>query len=118
MASFPSRNLNRKAVYWGSPTKDGFGGFTWDDPVEIDCRWVDSNEQIFTGNGDQIISKAKVTVNQDLDEQGILFLGEIADLTVAQKADPKTLSSTFPIKKFKKTPTINKPTRFFRKAFL
>lgn len=118
MASFPSRNLNQKAVYWGSPTKDGFGGLTWADPIEISCRWIDSNEQILVSNGDQIISRAKVTVNQDLDEQGMLHLGEIADLTAAQKANPKTLSSAFPIKKFDKVPTINKPIRFFRKAFL
>lgn len=118
MTSFPSRNLNQKAVYWGSPTPNGSGGFTWADPVEIDCRWVASNEQIFSGNGDQIISRARVTVNQDLDEQGVLFLGEIAELTIAQKANPKTLSSAFSIKKFDKVPTISKPIRFSRKAFL
>jgi hypothetical protein len=118
MVAFPIRNLNQKAVYWGSPTPNGFGGFTWDDPVEIDCRWEDSNRQITIAKGEQIISRAEVQVNQDLDGQGILYLGELNDLTVAQKADPTIISNAFSIKKFDKIPSLSKPVRYFRKAYL
>ena len=32
------------AVYWGNPQNDGYGGFTFDTPVEIKCRWEEKSE--------------------------------------------------------------------------
>jgi hypothetical protein len=117
MATFPNRNLTQTAVYWASPTSDGYGGFTWDTPVEIDCRWVNSTKLIRAANGEQIICMAEVQISQDLDENGMLYLGELGDLTIAQKADPMTVSGAYHIRRFDKVPTI-KGTDFFRKAFL
>jgi len=77
MATFPNRNLNQTAVYWASPMPDGYGGFTWDDPVEIDCRWEGSTKLIKRANGEQIACMAEVQINQDVEENGMLYLGDL-----------------------------------------
>ncbi len=117
MTTFPDRNLNQTAVYWASPATDGYGGFTWGTPIEIECRWVNKNVLVQKQNGDQLISQAMVQVNQDLDEQGMLYLGVLDDLTTAQKADPMTVIGAYAIQAFGKTPTM-KADKFFRKAVL
>jgi hypothetical protein len=117
MTAFPNNNLNQTAVYWGNPINDGYGTFTFDDPVEIACRWEDSNKLIRQSNGEQKLSMAEVQVSQDLDENGILFLGDLDDLTAAQEADPASISSAYVIMRFDKIPTL-KGTKFFRKAYL
>jgi hypothetical protein len=117
MAQFPERNLSQKAVYWGNPTPDGYGGFSYDDPVEIDCRWVNTNEVVVDAKGDEIVCHATVQVKQDLDEQGLLYLGELDDLDSAEEDNPRTVLGAYSIKRFDKIPTI-KGTRFYRRAYL
>jgi hypothetical protein len=118
MATFPDLDLNQTAVYWASPTPNGTGGFTWDTPVEIDCRWESSTELIRASNGEQIVSRAEVQVGQDLEENGMLYLGDLDDLSVAQKADPMTVSTAYQIRRFDKVPDIDDATVFYREAYL
>lgn len=115
--SFPDRNLNQTAVYWGTPVDDGDGGLTFADPVEIDCRWVDISEVITAASGEQIVSRAKVRVNQDLDERGMLYLGTLADLDSTQEGDPLSVDGAHEIRRFDKIPTI-KANAYSRKAWL
>ena len=115
---FISELLNQKAVYWALLAKDGYGGFTWSDPVEIDCRWVDICKVIMDGRGKEIVSRAKIIVSQDLDEQGMLYLGYMANLTASQLSDPKTVDDAYEIKRFDKVPSIDEEDLFFRRAFL
>ena len=56
-------------------------------------------------------------MKQDLDEGGILYLGNLTDLTVGQKADPMTIDTAYKIKRFEKIITI-KSRRYFRKVYL
>ena len=115
--AFPERNLNQICVYWASPVSDGYGTFTWTTPVEIPCRWMDSNKVIVNKDGVEIVTQAEVQVAQALNEQGILYLGKLADLTDAQKSNPKLKDGTRPILRFDVVPTM-KGTKFFRKAYL
>lgn len=117
MANFPNRNLNQKAVYWGNPQPSGYGGLTYDEPIEIDCRWVDSAQIITDAKGNEIVCRATVQVNRDLDEEGLLYLGELEDLDSSEEADPQTISKAYSIKRFDKTPNI-KATSYFRMAYL
>ncbi len=117
MPTFPNRNLNQTAVYWHSPATTGYGGLTWDTPVEIPCRWVAKVQLVVAQNGEQLISQATAQVEQDVDIQGILFLGVLDDLTTAQKADPQLIAAAYTIKAFGKTPTMQ-ANDFFRKAYL
>jgi hypothetical protein len=115
--AFPENNLNQTCVYWGNPTADGSGGFTWDDPIELDCRWEEKTELIRTSKGDNIVSNASVQVKQDLDENGWLFLGDLDDLDSSEEDDPMTISNAYEIKKFDKIPTM-KADKFYRRAWL
>ena len=115
--TFPDNNLNQTAVYWGNPQNDGEGGYTYDDPVEIDCRWVEISEIKKDANGEEFMSKAEVQVKQDLVKNGILFLGDLDDLDSSQEEDPASVQDAFPIKIFEKVPTL-KQTRYFRMAVL
>ncbi|MEE9356489.1 MAG: hypothetical protein V3U75_12940 [Methylococcaceae bacterium] len=117
MTAFTERNLNQTAVYWATPTPDGSGGHTWAAPVEIDCRWEASTKLIRAANGEEIVCMAEVQVNQDLDQNGMLYLGDLDDLSVAQKADPMTVEGAYHIRRFDKVPAI-KGAAFFRKAYL
>jgi len=120
MARFPERHLNQTAVYWGSPTKNGQGGYTYDDPVEIDCRWL-NRTKVIQGTmgqpGKEVISVAQVRVDQDVDLNGYLYLGELTDLDAGERSDPSTVSTSFIIKQFDKIPTI-KGDLYFRKVYL
>jgi len=67
--------------------------------------------------GIEVISTAQVLVKQDVDENGVLYLGELTDLTSGQRSNPKLIDTAFKIKRFEKIPTI-KSGRFLRKVYL
>jgi len=106
------------AVYWGSPVNDGYGGYTYTTPIEIAVRWEGSTKVITTSKGVEYVSRAEVIVNQDVDEEGYLYLGALSDLTDEQKADPRLVDGAWKIMRFDKTPMIFKTDEFVRKAYL
>ena len=81
IADFLERLCDQTAVYWGSPQDDGRGGFTFADPIEIQCRWQQNTEVIAMAGEDrksrEIVSKAQVWILQDVDEEGYLYLGTL-----------------------------------------
>jgi hypothetical protein len=106
------------AVYWGSPVPNGYGGKTYDPPREILCRWQDTEKVIADAKGVQVVCKAEIMVSEDLDEQGMIYLGALDEITAAQEADPLLLTGAYEIKQFDKTPMIFSTTEFVRKAYL
>jgi len=106
------------AVYWGAPVNNGYGGYTYVAPVEIAVRWEDSTKVIATSKGIEYVSRAEVIVNQDVDEEGYLYLGTLSDLTDAQKVNPKLLNEAWKIIRFDKIPMIFKTDGFMRKCYL
>lgn len=118
------RQCKQKAVYWGNPQKDGRGGFTYDDPVEIDCRWEEKAQllQMWDMKGESFECIAIVWVNQDLDQDGSLFLGDLDDLDSAQEESPESISisgrKAYLIRQFEKLPVLGSSTTFVRRAFL
>ena len=108
-------------VYWGSPVNDGFGGFTFADPIEIKCRWDDKHEvnigwfsDGFPGN--LLQSKASVLVLQDLDLNGYLYLGELTDIDTT--LNPKEIQGAYSIHRFDKIPMVFSTDDFVRIAWL
>jgi len=69
------RMLGQVAVYW-VPTgkKDDHGRPLWSDPIEIFCRWDNVTEQFMDKNGDLAVSNAKVYVDREVDNDGVLWL--------------------------------------------
>lgn len=117
-----NRMCVQTAVYWGSPTADGFGGINYDEAKEIKCRWENKSELITGGEadnpGEELISDAQVYVLEDLDELGYLFLGTLNDLDSDAQEQPETISTAFQIKKFEKTAAHRSTTDFLRKVYL
>jgi len=111
-----TRNLNQVAVYWGNPTNDGFGGFTFDDPVEIAVRWTEANELFIDSTGAQVVSSAIVYHGTDLSNEGFLVLGTLAGLSPEEKANP-LLANASQIRGINKVPD-RTAQLFIRKVFL
>ena len=109
--------LQQTAVYWGSPASDGLGGFTWADPIEVKCRWTDSINVISGSDGVEVVSKAFVMVDRDMEEQGVLFLGDLGDLDSVSEDDPTGVDGAYRIKRFDKIPNLT-ATAYLRKVFL
>ncbi len=113
--SFLTSNHNQKIVYWGTPTKDKWGGRTFATPVELDGRWEDRQELFIDSTGRESMSKAFVWLGQDITVEGYLYLGTLASISSA--ASPKTVDGAYEVRGFTKIPNL-KATSFERKAIL
>jgi hypothetical protein len=119
ISAFLNRACNQTAVYWGNPVDNGNGGFTYDDPVEIKCHWEEKEQLLSQANSTPLISRSIVYLIQDVDVDGLLYLGELTDLDSAEEANPYAMESgVCIIKRFEKTPAMGSTTEFVRKAFL
>ena len=106
------------AVYWGVPINDGYGGFSFSWPVEIKVRWEDKTEVLTASDGSQYVSKARLLVTQDVDVDGYLYLGSLADLNSAQLTDPTLVPAVWKIRRFDKVPMIFKTDEFVRTVYI
>lgn len=75
-----ARLLKQTIVYWANPVNDGFGGMTFDEPVEILSRWEDRQEKFIGFDGEEHISKAVVYLHQDVALGEYVMLGTLNDL--------------------------------------
>lgn len=108
--------LNQTAVYWERLAPDGYGGYSWDDPEEIDVRWEQSSESFTDSNGETVNCSAKVFLGQDVRVGDYLYLGDLDDLTSAS-GSPASMEEAFSVKRFDKIPDLA-GTEFFRRAWL
>ncbi len=111
--------FNQTAVYWGSPEPDGFGGYTFVDPVEVKVRWTVKQEKFLSsqgvGNGvEEILSRVVVLAETDVGMNGKMILGTLKDLSSDQLPETK---NALTIMGFEKIPTM-KATQFLRKVYL
>jgi hypothetical protein len=118
-----ARQCKQIAVYWGDPVNDGEGGFVFDPPVEILCRWEDKNEVFISPNGEDAVAKSIVYVLQDLDLNGFLYLGTLDTLYDAAESsgailDPKDYSGAFIIRRVDNLPSLNPSDGFLKKVYL
>jgi len=119
-----SRRATETAVYWGNPVNDGAGTFTFDAPVEIDCRWEEMKQIVSDKKGNSLSSRALVYLTQDVDEEGYMFLGtleQVYDLTGESSGggsdDPTEVTGAFIIKRFQKIPSLD-GSNYVRVAYL
>lgn len=117
---FMTSVCTQTAVYWGNPVSDGRGSFTYDDPIEIACRWEGKKQilKMYDAKGNIMEYIGVVYVLQDLDEDGCLFLGTLNDLDSGAYAEPESMDDVFPIKQFEKLPGLRSTDKFLRKAYL
>lgn len=105
------------ATYWGAPTTDGYGGYTFADPIEIACRWEATGLVMFQYNGVEIQAKHEVYVDRDVDEEGYLYLGTLDDIDSGLLDTPIEIEDAERIVRFDKIPNMA-GTKYTRKAFL
>jgi len=108
---------NQTCVYWAASQPDGYGGYTYANPVELKCRWQNVNQTIMNKESEEILCRAIVFVGQDIDDQGRLKLTTLAELSTAEQADP-IAARAYIIQRVDKTPSISKPTRYVWRVYL
>lgn len=106
------------AVYWAKGKADGFGGRTYSTPVEVACRWAIENEIVKGADGKETVSSSGILVTQDLEQEGLLWLGTLSELNATQKKNPLTIYGVQEIRAVDKIPMIKSRTVFVRKVYL
>lgn len=106
------------AVYWSTPVPNAAGEMGYAAGVEIKCLWKEKTKLFIDKEGKETASKAEIYVLADLEEQGMLFLGELTDLNAGEIADPKTVKKAFEIKLFIKTPSLALNGEYGRKVLI
>jgi len=118
LLDFVSSVCVQTAVYWGNPTADGYGSYSFDDPVEISCRWDDQTQMVKNADGKEVVSRARLLLTQDVDEGGLILLVTLDDLDSASEENPTSLTNAWEILRFVKTPLFQSSTDFVREAYL
>lgn len=108
---------NQKAVYWPFLGEDTYSRRLYGPPRELRVRWEDTTEVVVDNQGNEIRSRARVNVGEDLYTEGLLWLGPIAALPVPFPDNPKDLDGAFQIVRFDKVPTLDADD-VFRTAYL
>jgi len=106
--------LRQKAVYWGTPVRDGFGGHTFADPVSVKCRWIWKQQKYVDQDHEEHLSQAIVIVNQDVEIGGRIALVDINDLNSSELPEGE---DSFEIKAYQTTSDY-KGKSFTRKVWL
>jgi hypothetical protein len=90
------------AVWWARLAPDHCGAFVFADPVEIDCRWDDRQEEYRNTEGQILLSQAVVYVDREMTVGDKLKKGDLE----SNMDDPKTLDGAFEIKSFQQIPNL------------
>lgn len=104
-------------VYWppAAIPFDDFGQPSYGDPVEVDCRWSEMAKEFLDSRGMVLVSSSVVYVETDVTIGGVLFNGELTDVT--DLTVPKNNEDAHEIMQFHKKPDFT-GEEFSRTAFL
>jgi hypothetical protein len=73
--------LRQAAVYWGTPSENSDGTFSYADPVQCRCQWGSPKEDlIIDAEGRERVAHASVFLNLTPELNGFLYLGLLDDL--------------------------------------
>jgi len=120
--SLISRMRKQKAVYWAqSSGADDYGQIQYAAPVEIDCRWEDSQQEFIGKDGSKRLSRAVVYVDRDMKPGDKLKLSTLAaltqDLDSGASTAPDQFSDVFEVMKADKIPNLRN-TELLRVCYL
>ena len=94
----------QKVVWWAkNPEPDRYGKYSFEPPVEIDCRWDDVAEEYRDPQGQVALSSSVVYPDRVLKTGDMLREG-VMDSN--EPADPTDVGAVFEIKRFDKTPNL------------
>lgn len=76
--SIISKMRKQTAVLWVRGTSPGeFGEYTYEEPVEIECRWDDEAREFLSPTGETLTSSSVVYPDRDVQVGDFLMEGEI-----------------------------------------
>lgn len=90
----------QRATYWGSPSPNGLGSYSFAAPKILQVRWEQKQEQYINSLGETKISSAVVYLLQAVDVGGYLYLGE------SSSNGPHGVTGTFRIEQYVETPAL------------
>lgn len=114
--AFIKRLLTQTVVYWANPVNDGANGFTYDAPVELAARCEHKVELVVTEMGEEILSKAHIYMDQEVDEGEYIYLGTLDALESSPV--PSDTEKAMRVLAFEKIPQLGKSDSFIYKAYL
>ena len=97
-----------KAVLWKKLGDSGRGYYVYASPVEIDCRWNQTDEQLFDKNGVEFRCVSDLVVDRDVAVGDILKYGPLTSITQPID-DPLVRDGAYPVRKVEKLTTLNNP---------
>jgi len=112
-----TRLLKQTAVYWDSPSYDGYSKKTFADPVEISIRWEDKQELFMDSQGKEKLSQAVIYINQDVVVGAFIYLGTLSELGSSEEGDPYLVANAKEVKAFGKSPDVG-ATQYIRKVWI
>lgn len=99
--------LTDTAVLWVKTGNNAYNELTFNVDAEISVRWEDRQEIFIGTDGTELSSRAIVHINQDIVPDSFMYLGELDDLTEAQKVNPKLCDDAFAVKAFRKLKSVS-----------
>lgn len=113
--SIITRMRRQFAVYWErSANPDEFGRYTFEEPVEIECRWDDASVEFRDSQGQKVLSKSIAYVDRNMKIGDFLKEGEMSSNEVS---DPTEDDSAFEIQRCDRNPNI-KATETLRTCYM
>ena len=114
--TFITRHLNQTLVYWKKTGNDGEGGFEYATPEDLNGRCEFKVEQVLSALGEEKVSRARVFLEQEVEEGGYLYLGSLDDSNMDSAPLPETTEGSMRIIAFETIPRLDGPGNLY-KAF-
>jgi len=106
-----TKNLHDDVTYWQITGTNRYGKTTFGAPVVLKGRWEERSEMIRAKNGQEIVSKSRVYLLEDVELDGYLYLG------VSNDADPSAIDGAYEIQMKGRIPDLRNLTTLYT-AFL
>ena len=97
-----------KAVLWSKIGDSGRGFYVYADPVQIDCRWNQSDEQMFDKTGVEFRCVSDLVVDRNVQVGDIVKYGLLTDIEQPLH-DPLVIDGAYPVRMVEKITTIRNP---------
>lgn len=99
MLAVTQKNLHQDITYWAPAALNEYGHAGSSAPVLIKGRWEHLTQQIRKSSGEEIMSRAEVFVDRDLEISGFLMEGD-------HTSSPLPVQGALEIQDFRETPDL------------
>lgn len=101
------RQLHQTATYWAPLDTDLFGKKTYEAPVQLTVRWEDKQELYHNKHGQQVVSKSRIFLSQNVDLDGYILLG------TSVETDPVLVTGAEEIQQIARIPDLRNLTTMY-----